>query len=418
VPRSLGRVAVDLRHLEATGGGRIITLGLLEAMADLAPATQFVLLTADTTHTPTVRERSNLVSRSVWPGEDSPRLGERARRALRGSVRRLLPARSSVALRGRYWAQASRRLAHQPMVADADLVFSPLGSTALAGATAPFVAIVHDLQHQLYPEFFTDEQRQLRRQQLDRLVERADRLVCVSEFVRQSILRSTAARPTQLAVIYHTLFQELPTPTPASSAASLDALALTGARFVLYPANFWPHKNHARLLEAMAAFNAAHPALHLVCTGAPDAAMTGLQQTAARLGGSDWCHFLGYVDRDTLATLYASCWALVYPSLSEGFGLPLLEAMRFGRPILCSDTTSCAEVAGDAALRFDPTRPDAIRAALEQLDRDPALVRTLANHGARRRTRFGTPADVARRYLEVFDQTLAERSGRPLAPRP
>ncbi len=99
------------------------------------------------------------------------------------------------------------------MVADADLVFSPLGSTALAGATAPFVAIVHDLQHELYPEFFADEQRQLRRQQLDQLVERADRLVCVSEFVRQSMLRSTAARAERLAVIYHTTFQELPTPS-------------------------------------------------------------------------------------------------------------------------------------------------------------------------------------------------------------
>ncbi len=168
----------------------------------------------------------------------------------------------------------------------------------------------------------------------------------------------------------------------------------------------------------MAAFNATGRPLHLVCTGAPDAAMASLRRSAANLGGSDWAHFLGYLDPDALATLYASCWALVYPSLSEGFGLPLLEAMRFGRPILCSETTSCAEVAGDAALLFDPTRPDAIRAALEQLERDPALARTLAERGQQRRKRFGTPADVARRYLDLFDQTLAERSSRPVAPRP
>jgi glycosyltransferase involved in cell wall biosynthesis len=418
VPRSLRRVVVDLRHLEATGGGRIVTLGLLDAMADVAPDTEFVLLTAAATHQPTPGERPNLISHCAWPGEDSLRLGERARRALRGSVRRLLPARSSVALRGRYWARASRRLAHQPMVADADVVFSPLGSTALAGATAPFVAIVHDLQHVLYPEFFSEEQRQLRLQQLDLLVERADRLVCVSEFVRQSMLRSTAARPEQLAVIYHTTFQELPTPSPASSAETLNALALTDARFVLYPANFWPHKNHARLLEAMAAFNAAGAPLHLVCTGAPDAAMAGLTQTAANLGGSTWAHFPGYVDREALAALYAHCWALLYPSLSEGFGLPLLEAMRFGRPILCSQTTSCAEVAGDAALLFDPTRPEEIRATLEQLDRNPALAETLARRGRQRRKRFGTPADVARHYLDLFDRTLAERRSPPVAPRP
>jgi glycosyltransferase involved in cell wall biosynthesis len=418
MPRSLGRIVVDLRHLEATGGGRIIALGLLDAMADLAPATEFVLLTAATTHPLEFRERSNLIIRCAWPADDNPRLGERARRVLRESVRRLLPARSSVALRGRYWAQASRRLAHQPMVANADLVFSPLGSTTLAGATAPFVAIVHDLQRELYPEFFTDEQRHLRRQQLGQLVERADRLVCVSEFVRQSMLRSTAARPEQLEVVYHTTFQDLPTPSPASSAATLDALALTDARFVLYPANFWPHKNHARLLEAMAAFNAARPRLHLVCTGAPDAAMTRLKQSAANLGGSDWAHFPGHLAPEVLAALYVSCWALVYPSLSEGFGLPILEAMRFGRPILCSETTSCAEVAGDAALRFDPTRPDAIRAALEQLDRDPALARTLAERGQQRRKRFGTPADVARHYLDLFDRTVAERDSPPVAPRP
>ncbi len=406
MPRSLGRVVVDLRHLEPTGGGRIITLGLLEAMADLAPETDFVLLTS-TASPPSLRQRSNLTSHSTWPADDSPRLGERARRALRGGVRRLLPARSSVALRGRYWARASRQLAHQPLVADASLVFSPLGSTALAAAAAPFVAIVHDLQHVLFPEFFTDEQRQLRRHQLDELVERADRLVCVSEFVRATMLRSTAAQPERLAVIYHTTFQELPTPSPASGAAALDALGLGGTRFVLYPANFWPHKNHARLLEAMAAFNAEAPRLHLVCTGAPDAAMAQLQRTAADLGGSAWAHFPGYVDRDALAALYASCWALVYPSLSEGFGLPLLEAMRFGRPILCSQTTSCAEVAGDAALLFDPTDPEAIHAALERLDREPDLAEALAERGQRRRARFGTPTDVARHYLDLFERTLA-----------
>src|SRR5262249_14869775 len=164
----------------------------------------------------------------------------------------------------------SRQLAHHPLVADADLVFSPLGSTALAAAAAPFVAIVHDLQHELFPEFFTEEQRQLRHHQLDELVERADRLGCGSEVVRSTVLRTTPARPERLAVIYHTTFQELPTPAPASGDAALDALGLGGRRFVLYPANFWPHKNHARLLEAMAAFNAAGPRLHLVCTGAPD----------------------------------------------------------------------------------------------------------------------------------------------------
>jgi glycosyltransferase involved in cell wall biosynthesis len=236
--------------------------------------------------------------------------------------------------------------------------------------------------------------------------------------VRQSLLRSTAARPEQLAVIYHTTFQELPTPSPASCAATLDALGLRGARFVLYPANFWPHKNHARLLEAMAAFNTAAPRLQLVCTGAPDGAMARLLQTAAELGGSDWAHFPGYLDRRALAALYAGCWALVYPSLSEGFGLPLLEAMRFRRPILCSETTSCAEVAGDAALVFDPTRPDAIRAALERLDREPGLAETLADRGRQRRACFGTPADVARRYLDLFDRTLAGTGNRPAGPRP
>jgi glycosyltransferase involved in cell wall biosynthesis len=130
--------------------------------------------------------------------------------------------------------------------------------------------------------------------------------------------------------------------------------------YLLYPARPWRHKNHARLFEAFARLRTIRPELRLVLTGEGDFGVLPPGVEA-----------LGRISRDELVRLYQGAAALVFPSLYEGFGMPVLEAMACGCPVACSNVTSLPEVAGDAARTFDPRNIDDIAAAIESVLADP-----------------------------------------------
>jgi len=116
----------------------------------------------------------------------------------------------------------------------------------------------------------------------------------------------------------------------------------------------------------------------------------------------------GYLLDDELVALLESCQALIFPSLFEGFGMPVLEAMAFGKPVLCSNVTSLPEVAGDAALYFHPERPMEIVRTIERIETEPGLIASLVERGYRRLTTLGTPDDMAQEYLWVFRQAVTD----------
>jgi glycosyltransferase involved in cell wall biosynthesis len=189
----------------------------------------------------------------------------------------------------------------------------------------------------------------------------------------------------------------------------LERLGLHGKRFVVYPANDWPHKNHKRLLAAMARHREAlkDRGLDLVLTGSFTRRADELRREAHRLGVGDQVHFLGFVDDRRLAAIWRGCRGLVLPSLYEGFGMPVLEAMWFGKPVAASTAGSLPEVGGDAAIYFDAEDVDAIAAALERLAVDEELVARLSQAGAARASRFD-PDAMVHRYLDVLDRTVTE----------
>jgi glycosyltransferase involved in cell wall biosynthesis len=188
--------------------------------------------------------------------------------------------------------------------------------------------------------------------------------------------------------------------------AAIGRLGLEDADFLLYPANFWPHKNHRRLFEAMSIYLRAHPdsRLRLVCTGAPNTLMNDLQVTAEAILPAGTVVFAGYIPEQELSALLAASAAVIFPSLYEGFGMPVLEAMASGKPVLCSNVTSLPEVAGDAAIYFDPTNPRQIAEAITALgERSARLVR----RGRERAASFGDSRRMAADYLSLFRTVLA-----------
>jgi glycosyltransferase involved in cell wall biosynthesis len=299
--------------------------------------------------------------------------------------------------------------------AGADLVFSPFTAPFFVDPRIPLVSVVHDLQYLDYPEFFDPQQQASRHQHFLDACRLADRLICVSDFVRQTVLDRSGLPAERVQTIYSGLVQPLATDAHAGEITNrlLDRQGLSSRRFLLYPANPWPHKNHRVLIEAFAQYRRACPSsdLALVCTGAPGPAADELVALAETVVPPGSFAFAGYLPEREFVALLQCSRGLIFPSLYEGFGLPVLEAMACGKPVLCSNVTSLPEVAGDAALLFEPRDAAAITCAIERLETDPELERQLVQRGYSRAAPFGTARDMAARYLAAFEEVVAMRPG-------
>lgn len=241
----------------------------------------------------------------------------------------------------------------------------------------PAAVTVHDVLHR---EPLRSPRRLVRRFTYDGSSRRARLVIVPSEFVRGRTHDLLGIPSERIRVIYHGIDHDrfYPGDEPREG-------------FLFYPAEPWPHKNHARLFEAFALLQRTHPELELVLTGYDGPAPDGVR-------------VLGRVPPDELARLYRTASALVFPSLYEGFGLPPLEAMACGCPVAASAVGSLPEVCGDAAVLFDPYDTAAIAAGVEE-----ALARAseLSAAGPARAASFTWDA-TARAHDRVYE--LAARS--------
>lgn len=168
-----------------------------------------------------------------------------------------------------------------------------------------------------------------------------------------------------------------------------------------------PRKNIPRLIEAFAQARRAHPALRLVVAGGPGADEPAVRAAVARHDLAAAVDFPGVLPETLLRASYRGALALAYPSLYEGFGLPLLEAMSVGTPVIAAQVSSLPEVAGDAALLVDPFDVDALAGALEQVAGDAELRADIAARGFRRVRRFSWER-AAQETLAVYREALGE----------
>ncbi|MEZ5418153.1 MAG: glycosyltransferase family 1 protein [Vicinamibacterales bacterium] len=185
-------------------------------------------------------------------------------------------------------------------------------------------------------------------------------------------------------------------------------------RFVLYLGTVEPRKNLRRLLAAFALARRSGIAHHLVCAGPYGWLSQDLTREIDRLGLTPVVHFTGYVPFARLPALYSLCDVFAFPSIYEGFGLPVVEALACGAPVLTSSTSSLAEIAGDAAVTVDPLDVPALAAALTRLATDADLRLRLSAAGPARAASFSW-AEAARDVLAVYRQAVARRM--PAAPR-
>ena len=308
---------------------------------------------------------------------------------------------------GTQWRDAGRFAFKDEVAARAqlDVVYAPFGVSQFSRPGLPSVNLIVDLLHRDLPAALPVEEINFRHEWFNRAIKEATYLQCIS---RQVVSRLGAHYGVHPAHCFHTYIpvqNRLPAPTAETS----PPLQTPDGPYFLYPANFWPHKNHETLLVAyrhyaQAAGSRAWP---LVFTGQPDARMKLLEELQQGLGITPPVVFLGHVDDVAFSALWARAGALVFPSLHEGFGIPLLEAMRFGVPILAANTTSLPEVAGDAALFVDPTDPRLMADALRRIAIREGLREDLVTRGRVRLGAFSLTVEAGR--LAHFLECAARR---------
>ena len=233
---------------------------------------------------------------------------------------------------------------------------------------------------------------------------RADAVIAISAYSRRHFLRIFPCYPAERIVVAP-LASRFDATSPQVRPDTLSGIE--PGRFWLCVGTIEPRKNHERLLHAYAAWRRDTGGdMPLVVAGGKGWLMDDLAATVAGLGIADHLVFTGYVPDNELAWLYANCFAFLFPSLFEGFGLPVLEAMSLGAAVVTSDTSSLPEVAGEAALLVDPLDVAALSRAMAALSGDSALRDGLRQRALARSGLFSWEA-TARVVLGTYDKVLS-----------
>jgi glycosyltransferase involved in cell wall biosynthesis len=282
-----------------------------------------------------------------------------------------------------------------------DFYFCPLGALWPRPLPIPTVVTLIDIQEVFYPQFFTDFEKYSREFHFRGSSRMADRVITISHFSKQTIVehhRVSAHKVTVSHLCADTRYYR------AAGVAQTPNCPLPEGDFIIYPANYWVHKNHDTLLRALQWLK-IEKGLRI------DAVFTGydvpngyrLAQEAAEYGLSEQVYQAGYVTVEELAYLYSRAKMLVFPSLFEGFGIPLVEAMAAGCPVVAAEVTSLPEIGSEAAEYFDPASPQSIGMAIEKVWGDEALRQRLIQRGRRRALDFSA-TKLAQTHRTVFDE--------------
>lgn len=286
---------------------------------------------------------------------------------------------------------------------------------------APNIYTIHDLVPLTQP-FTTLHDKARFHALLRRIAEQADHIVTVSEFSRSEIIQHLGVAPDKVTNTYQSVSVDDPgAASPATEQAFLEArFGLQARGYFLFVGAIEPKKNVRRLLEAYLAAETTMPLVvvgHRAWKSDSELAPLLLGEKDLRpvydLGQGKKVIFPGYTPRSLMLSLMRNARALLFPSLTEGFGLPVAEAMMLGTPVLTANRAATAEIAGDAALLIDPLDGQAIKAGIERLAQDDELRSRLAGAGPRRAQLFSAEA-YARRLADFYSK-LGVHSARPTA---
>ena len=310
------------------------------------------------------------------------------------------------------WATSSpmRRIAWEQIAAPVALrreridVLHAMAFVAPLFSPCPTVVTVLDLSFLRYPEAFKAFNRLYLGLMTRASVRRARRVIAISESTRQDVIALLGVSPDRVHRVYCGVDPSL-CPAPKAEVDAFRQEKGLPERFVLNLGTIEPRKNVARLVQAYAALVASAPAemadIPLVIAGGRGWLADPIYARVQELGMQDRVRFTGYVTEGEKRLWYNAATCFCYPSLYEGFGLPPLEAMACGVPVIVSDAASLPEVVGDAGLTVSPLDTRALTEAMRQALLNPALRADLVARGRARALRFSW-TEAARQTAEIY----------------
>lgn len=279
---------------------------------------------------------------------------------------------------------------------DFDVLYAPFGRSEIMRAGVPTVSLIVDLLHRDLPAALPVEEVNYRHAWFTQVAHDAAFFQCISHYTAARLQHHYGVDPRRCVVTHVAVQARLMETAGQRNLIEEDSPASPRPPYFFYPANSWPHKNHEALFEAFRRYRGAQGEWSLVLTGHPDERMRWLAERAAALGLGESVTFLGHVKEDQFSDIWRYAGALVYPSLHEGFGIPLLEAMAFGVPVIAANTTSLPEVGGDSCVYVDPRNVPAMAAAMAEVATNAALRADLVRRGEQRLREYSLEREAAR----------------------
>lgn len=269
------------------------------------------------------------------------------------------------------------------------------------------VVTIHDCIHLMFPQYLPNRLAYTyARLSMWAAVRRSDRILTVSESSKRDILRFFDVAPDKITVIHNAIDDHFAVPPTEDQVVRVRERYQLDEQFVLYVGNVKPHKNLERLIDAFSRVRkSGFDHVKLLIIGDEISKHQALRRAVHRLMLHKYVRFLGFVPDETLAVLYRLAAVFVFPSLYEGFGLPPLEAMASGAPVVTSNVSSLPEVVGDAAVLVDPYDAQAIANGIASVLGDAALREQLRAKGFERAHRFSWEASVTR-VREIYQQVV------------
>jgi glycosyltransferase involved in cell wall biosynthesis len=300
-----------------------------------------------------------------------------------------------------------------------DLIHVPNTPYRPLFSRTPFVVTVHDLLDYMYRSRTNNVLRRSVHSYLTReVMQHAARIFAVSQFTKRDVSRYFQVDPGKIEVVYNALDERFTRghATPQEQAIVRGRYQID-APFILYAGRISPHKNVARIIEAFSALKAelakegAFPDLKLIIIGDEVSKNPDIRRAVIRSGIQHDVRFLGFVPIDTLRVFYDMAKVFLFPSLYEGFGLPPLEAMAHGTPVVASNSSSLPEVVGNAAVQVNPENIFEISRALLRVLTDQPLRERMKAAGVEQAKQFSWETSV-RRMLEVYQEVVEEHRKR------
>ncbi len=376
-------IAIDARHLGDFGVGAYIS-GLVRALAEIDSENRYTLIRGD----------KEVVKLPALPGNFASVTYKHSDQEVRDHI-----------------AFPWRLRALNP-----DLVHIPLNRVPWM-MPRPYVVTIHDMANLLFPETGSKFRLRLRRARFRRGLERAERIIAVSDATKRDVERLMGIAPERIRRVYEApdpgfLHGAKPT-SPEERLRIMERYQITYP-YLLYAGAIRPHKNVPRLVEAFAVVRgqlASHPVykdLRLVIIGDTISQYPAVRQAVIKSRVAQMVRFLGFVPFDTLRCFFESAAAFVFPSRYEGFGLPPLEAMACGTPVVVSNVSSLPEAVGDAAVFVNPLNVFDIARGINEALLDDPLRANLIRRGHEQAARFSWER-TARESLEIYREAAGGR---------